>query len=185
MNVRRRWPLRRLAFALAICLPIAAWVATLDGGLILGAGPRGEGCRSFWGESVAGVAWSPGGSFLVATTVSTAEGDTGDAAVRVFRWPGMDLVSRSTAVTPDNAYSIDDRGVLTWVWDSMSPLSPDQPMRLDPGGVPTHDDRTSPIGASRRVRAIADASSLGILAKGSAPGPGRPNQLCVRESAAG
>ena len=66
-RIRRR-PIGRLAIATAIVLPVAIWLATVEGGLIMGAGPRGEGCRSFWGETVDTVAWSPAGGFLVVGT---------------------------------------------------------------------------------------------------------------------
>jgi hypothetical protein len=60
----------------------------------VGAGPRGEGCRLFLGEAVDGVAWSPGGDLLTVRT-RTAEGlDDGYTGLRVFRWPGMDLVGQ-------------------------------------------------------------------------------------------
>jgi hypothetical protein len=76
-----------------VVLVFAVMVTGLTSGLIVGAGPRGEGCRWFPGEAVDGVAWSPGGDLLVVRT-RTAEGlDDGYTGLRVFRWPGMDLLS--------------------------------------------------------------------------------------------
>jgi hypothetical protein len=43
----RHWPVARIAIATAIGLPVVIWLGTLEGGVILGAGFRGEGCRSF------------------------------------------------------------------------------------------------------------------------------------------
>jgi hypothetical protein len=179
----RRWPLRRLTIATAIGLPVAIWLATLDGGLILGAGPRDEGCRSFWGESVDRVAWSPAGTFLVIGTVSTDGFDSGDGAVRVFRWPGMEVVSRSRQIYPTPGITIDDTGALAWTTDGVRESTAIQPTptlawRLDPGGVPGIADAAA-TAPSRPVRTSSDFSALGILAEASAPGSQRPNQLCV------
>ena len=181
----RRWPLRRLTIATAIGLPVAIWLATLEGGLILGAGPRGEGCRSFWGESVDRVAWSPAGTFLVIGTVSTEGLDSGDGVVRVFRWPGMEVVSRSRQVYATPEITIDDAGVLAWTTDGVRESTEIRPTptlawRLDPGGVPRIADAAA-TAPSRPVRTSRDVSALGIVAEASGPGPKRPNQLCVYE----
>ena len=90
----RRWPVGRLVLGAAVVLMGAVMATGMTSGLILGAGPRGEGCRLFIGEAVDGVAWSPAGDLLVVRT-RTAEGlDDGYTGLRVFRWPGMDLVSQ-------------------------------------------------------------------------------------------
>jgi hypothetical protein len=90
----RRWPLGRLLVAALIAVVFAVLATGLTSGLIVGTGPRGEGCRLFLGEAVDGVAWSTGGDLLVVRT-RTAEGlDDGYTGLRVFRWPGMDLVSQ-------------------------------------------------------------------------------------------
>jgi len=90
----RRWPVGRILIGAAAVLIVAVMVTGLTSGLIVGAGPRGEGCRLFIGEAVDGVAWSPGGDLLVVKT-RTAEGlDDGYTGLRVFRWPGMDLVGQ-------------------------------------------------------------------------------------------
>ncbi|HTG41974.1 MAG TPA: hypothetical protein VK697_10220 [Methylomirabilota bacterium] len=187
-RIRRR-SVERLAIATAIALPVAIWLATLEGGLILGAGSRGEGCRSFWGETVDTVAWSPAGGFLVVGTHATANPDSGDSAVRVFRWPGMEVVSSSKQVKGTTDIAIDDTGVLAWstegVRDSTAILpTPTLAWRLDPGGDPRTSDR-GPIGPSRTVLSNRDVSSQGILAETSAPAPDRPLQLCVRDQSAG
>jgi hypothetical protein len=179
----RRLPTRRLAIATAIGVPVAIWLATLEGGLILGAGSRGEGCRSFWGETVDRVAWSPAGTFLVVGTVNTEALDSGDGVVRVFSWPGMEVVSLSRQIYATPEITIDDAGVLAWFTegfrDSRAILPvPPTAWRLDPGGVPRTSDDV-PSGPSRPISASSDVSTLGILAEASAPGPQRPNQLCV------
>lgn len=90
----RRWPVGRLLIGAAVVLMVAVMVTGLTSGLIFGASARGEGCRLFLGEAVDGVAWSPGGDLLIVRTL-TAEGiDDGYVGIRVFRWPGMDLVSQ-------------------------------------------------------------------------------------------
>jgi len=142
----RRWPVGRLAIATAIVLPIAIWLATLEGGLIMGAGPRGEGCRSFWGETVDTVAWSPAGGFLVVGTRGTANPDGGDSAVRVFSWPGMKVVSFSKQVQGTTDIAIDDAGVLAWSTDGVRDSAaivptPTLAWRLDPGGNPANNGR--------------------------------------------
>ena len=185
----RRWPVGRLAIATAIVLPIAIWVATLEGGLILGAGPQGEGCRSFWGETVDTIAWSPAGGFLVVGTQGTANPDGGDSAVRVFSWPGMNVVSSSTQVPGTTDLAIDDAGVLAWFTDGVRDSVAILPTlrlawRLDPGGDPRTSD-AAPTAPSRTVRSNRDVSSLGILAETSAPAPERPFELCVRDESAG
>ena len=187
-RIRRR-PIGRLAVATAISLPIAIWLATLEGGLILGAGFRGEGCRSFWGETVDSVAWSPAGGFLVVGTRGTANPDGGDVAVRVFRWPGMEVVSFSKQVPGTTGIAIDDSGALAWstdgVRDSAAILpTPTQAWRLEPGGDPKTSDAT-PLGPSRTVQSTKDVSSQGILAEASASAPDRPVQLCVRDESPG
>jgi hypothetical protein len=164
-------------------LPISIWLATLQGGLILGAGPRGEGCRSFWGESVVSVAWSPAGGFLVVGTQG-GDPDSGDTAVRVFRWPGMQVVSYSEQVPGTTGMAIGDDGALAWstegVRDSAAIVpTPTIAWRLDPGGTA----RTANGGLAlltNVVRTNTDLSSLGIMAEASAPAPDRPQQLCVR-----
>jgi hypothetical protein len=181
----RRWPLRRLTFATAIVLPVTIWLATLEGGLILGAGPRGEGCRSFWGETVDRVAWSPAGRFLVAGSVGNDGLDRGDGVVRVFRWPGMEVVSLTRQIYATPEITIDDAGVLAWFTEGVRDSTAIRPTptlawRLDPGGVPRMSDG-APSGPSRPVGSSSDVSTLGILAEASAPGPQRPNQLCVRQ----
>jgi hypothetical protein len=95
VNVQlRRVPVGRFLIGAALVIVCAVMVAGLTSGLILGAGPRGEGCRLFMGEAVDGVAWSPGGDLLVVRT-RTAEGlDDGYTDLRAFRWPGMDLVGQ-------------------------------------------------------------------------------------------
>ena len=95
MNAQmRRLPVGRVLIGAGVVLVAAVMVTGLTSGLIVGAGPRGEGCRLFIGEAVDGVAWSPDGSLLVVRT-RTAEGlDDGYVGLRVFRWPGMDLVSQ-------------------------------------------------------------------------------------------
>jgi hypothetical protein len=90
----RRWPVGRLLIGAAAVLAVAVTMTGLTSALIVGAGPRGEGCRLFLGEAVDGVAWSPGGDLLVVRT-RTAEGiDDGYTGLRLFRWPGMDLVGQ-------------------------------------------------------------------------------------------
>jgi hypothetical protein len=169
-------------------LPISIWLATLQGGLILGAGPRGEGCRSFWGESVVTVAWSPAGGFLVVGTQGSADLDSGDTAVRVFRWPGMQVVSYSEQVPGTTGMAIGDDGALAWstegVRDSAAIVpTPTIAWRLDLGGTArTADD--APTGPTNVVRTNTDLSSLGIMAEASAPAPDRPQQLCVRVASA-
>jgi hypothetical protein len=166
-------------------LPITIWLATLQGGLILGAGSRGEGCRSFWGESVASVAWSPSGGYLVVGTQGTSAPDAGDSAVRVFRWPGMQVVSYSEQVPGTTGFAIGDDGVVAWSVDGIRDSSaivptPTIAWRLDPGGTPKTGDgaMTEP---TKVARTNADRSSLGIMAEASAPAPDRPQQLCVRD----
>jgi hypothetical protein len=184
----RCWPIGRLAIGTAIVLPVAIWLATLEGGLILGAGSRGDGCRSFWGESVDGVAWSPAGGYLVVGTRGTANPDSGEVAVRVFRWPGMEVVSFSKQVPGTTGIAIDDSGALAWstddVRDSAAILpTPTLAWRLDPGGDPRTSD-AAPIGPSRTVQMNKDVSSLGILAEVRASGQDLPLQLCVRDESA-
>jgi hypothetical protein len=174
--------LGRLAIATAIVVPVAVWLATLEGGLILVAGPNGEGCRSFWGETVEGVAWSPSGEFLLVSARSF-EADSGEASVRVFHWPGMVVVSRSTRVNATTGYTIDDAGGVAWSTEGFRDSAAIEPVpptfwRMEPGRAPT----TSDVGVtapSRRLRASSDVSALGVLADASAPGPGRANRLCV------
>jgi hypothetical protein len=90
----RRWPVGRLLIVAAVVVVFSMMVTGLTSGLIVGAGPRGEGCRLFIGEAVDRVAWSLGGELLVVRT-RTAEGlDDGYTGLRVFRWPGMDLVGQ-------------------------------------------------------------------------------------------
>lgn len=185
----RRWPLGRLAIAAAIVLPVAIWLATLEGGLILGAGPRGEGCRSFWGDTVDTVAWSPAGGFLVVGTRETTNPDDGDSAVRVFSWPGMEVVSLSKQVQGRTDITIDDAGVIAWFTDGIRDSAaivptPTITWRLDPGGDPRTTDM-APTGPSRTVQSNKDISSLGILAEASSSAPDRPLQLCVRDESAG
>jgi hypothetical protein len=185
----RHWPIGRLAIATAILIPVAIWLATLEGGLILGAGSRGEGCRSFWGETVDTVAWSPAGGYLVVGTRGTAHPDSGDSAVRVFRWPGMEVVSFSEQVPGTTGIAIDDTGVLAWstdgVRDSAAILpTPTQAWRLEPGGKPRATD-TAPVGPSRTVQSNKDVSSQGILAEANASAPDRPVQLCVLDESPG
>jgi hypothetical protein len=185
----RRWRIGRLAIATAILIPVAIWLATLEVGLIMGAGPRGEGCRSFWGETVDTVAWSPAGGFLVVGTHGTANPDIGDSAVRVFRWPGMDVVSLSKQVKGTTDIAIDDAGVLAWLTDGVRDSAailptPTLAWRLDPGGVARTSD-AAPTGPSTTVRSNKDVSILGIVAEGNPPAPDRPMQLCVRDESAG
>jgi hypothetical protein len=184
-----RRPPRRLVLrstiAAAVVLPITIWLATLQGGLIFGAGPHGEGCRSFWGESVVSVAWSPAGGFLVVGTRGATDPDDGDVAVRVFRWPGMQVVSYSEQVPGTTGIAIDDGGVLAWstegVRDSAAIVpTPTIAWRLDPGGIPKTADGP-PAGPTKIVRTNADLSRLGIMAEVSAPAPDRPQQLCIRD----
>jgi hypothetical protein len=187
-RIRRR-PVESLAIATAIALPVAIWLATLEGGLILGVGSRGEGCRSFWGETVDTVAWSPAGGFLVVGTHATQNPDSGDSAVRVFRWPGMEVVSFSKQAPGTTDITIDDLGALAWSTDGVRDSAAIMPTptlawRLDPGGVARTSD-AAPIGPSRSVRSNRDMSSLGILAEASASAPDRPLQLCVRDESAG
>jgi hypothetical protein len=182
---RRRLVLRG-TIAAAVVLPITIWLATLQGGLILGAGPRGEGCRSFWGESVVSVAWSPAGRFLIVGAQGSADPDSGDSAVRVFRWPGMEVVSYSEQVQGTTGIAIDDDGVLAWstegVRDSAAIVpTPRIAWRLEPGGTPKAADG-APARPTKVVRTNTDLSRLGILAEASAPAPDRPQQLCVRDS---
>src|SRR5258705_9069602 len=117
-RIRRR-PVERLAIATAIALPVAIWLATLEGGLILGAGSRGEGWRSFGGETVDTVAWSPAGGFLLVGTLATANPDSGDSAVRVIRWPRMEVVSFSKQAPGTTDITIDDLGALAWSTDGV------------------------------------------------------------------
>jgi len=187
-----RHPTRRLVLrstiAAAVVLPISIWLATLQGGLILGAGPRGEGCGSFWGESVVSVEWSPAGGFLLVGTTGSADPDSGDSAVRVFRWPGMEIVSYSEQVPGTTGIAIGDDGALAWstegVRDSTAIVpTPTVAWRLDPGGTPKTANG-APAGPTNVVHANADRSSLGIMAEASAPAPDRPQQLCVRDGSA-
>jgi hypothetical protein len=90
----RRWPVGRLLIVAAVVLMGAVMVTGLASGLVVGAGPRGEGCRLFIGEAVDGVAWSPGGDRLVVRTRTAGGLDDGYTGLRVFRWPGMDLVGQ-------------------------------------------------------------------------------------------
>lgn len=53
----------------------------------------GGNCRSFWGESAQAGSWSPSGQFLSAY----ATADDGKGHVRVYRWPGMNLVNEASA----------------------------------------------------------------------------------------
>ena len=184
---RRRWRIPRLAIATAVVLPVAVWAATLGGGIIIGAGPRGEGCRSFWGESVDRVAWSPSGEFLAVTTTSSDGLDNGDESLRVFRWPGMELASVWKEAHGTSGYTIDDMGVVAWSVEGFRDSSAIRPVppvqwRLEPGAAPKAA-QGEPTGPSRNVRASSDRSSLGTVAKASAPGPERPNQLCVHDAA--
>ena len=171
-----------------VVLPISIWLATLQDGLILGAGPRGEGCRSFWGESVASVAWSPSGGYLIVGTQGTADPDSGDSAVRVFRWPGMQVISYSEQVPGTTGIAIGDDGVLAWSTEGLRDSAaivptPTIAWRLEPGGTPrTAND--APAGPTKVARTNADLSSLGIMAEGTAPAPDRPQQLCVRDPSA-
>jgi hypothetical protein len=140
------------------------------------------------GESVDTVAWSPAGGFLFVGTRGTANPDRGDVAVRVFRWPGMQVVSFSKQVPGTTGIAIDDSGALAWstdgVRDSAAILpTPTLAWRLDPGGDPRTSD-AAPIGPSRTVQSNKDVSSLGILAEVRASAPDRPLQLCVRDESA-
>jgi hypothetical protein len=183
MNAHHRPRLSgRIAIAAAIVVPLVVWGATLEGGLIIGAGPRGEGCRTFWGETVDGVAWSPAGTFLVVRAHSSEEGDTGEASVRVYRWPGMDIVTMSRDVVPLTEYAIDDDGVVTWFQGSMYPDTVATYRMLAPGGVPTTSDGPDSNRSSRTVRVITDVSAVGIVAQAIAPEPDGPNRLCIRDA---
>jgi hypothetical protein len=180
MNALRHLRLRRLAIAVAILLPVGAWATSLGGGLIVGAGPRGEGCRLFWGESVDRVAWSPSGEFLAVTTTNTDGLDSGDEWLRVFRWPGMELMSFAIQSDYNVVYTIDDAGVAGWLVDAMAmpPVAP-APRRLEPGGVPADADNAFANRPATRLRVAADLSAGGILAFGSAPISDPPVRLCV------
>jgi hypothetical protein len=124
----------------------AVMATGMTSGLILGAGPRGEGCRLFIGEAVDGVAWSPAGDLLVVRT-RTAEGlDDGYTGLRVFRWPGMDLVSQAKdnwfaagerIVEPSSSFSpgltVSSRGILAGT-TARDPWRSNQLCVLDEGG---------------------------------------------------
>lgn len=175
-------PLRRLAIAIAILLPVAAWAASLGGGFIVGAGPHGEGCRLFWGESVDRVAWSPSGAFLAVTTTNYDGLDSGDESVRVFRWPGMELVSFAIVSDYDVNYTIDDAGVAGWLTDSMSmPPAPMTPWRLDPGSAPALADAAFARRPSTRLRGPAQLSAIGIMATATVARDA-PTRLCIEGS---
>jgi hypothetical protein len=105
----RRFHLRRIAIATAIALPVAAWAASLGGGFILGAGPRGEGCRFFWGESVDSLAWSPAGAYLLVSTRSSEDAEGGVSAIRVFEWPGMQLSAIRGQSSPPRSHPCSSR----------------------------------------------------------------------------
>jgi hypothetical protein len=185
----RHWPVARIAIATAIGLPVVIWLGTLEGGVILGAGSRGEGCRSFWGETVDTVAWSPAGGYLAVGTRGTAHPDGGDSAIRVFRWPGMEVVSFSKQVPGTTGIAIDDTGVLAWSTDGVRDSAAILPIpavawRLDPGGDPRTSD-TAPVGPARTVQSNRDVSSQGILAEAGTSGSDLPRQLCVRDESSG
>jgi hypothetical protein len=179
----RRFHFRRVVIATAFAVPLAAWAASLGGGFILGAGPQGEGCRFFWGESVDGLAWAPAGAKLLVSTRSSEDDDGGASAIRVFGWPGMNLVSYSMEPHGVTPYTIDDAAVVRWfdqgVRDSSAiEPTPLTPMQLVPGGRPT----TSNVAAGGPFATLhigADLSAGGILADARAAELGRPNELCV------
>jgi len=178
----RRLPLRRLAIATAIVLPVAVWAASLGGGFIVDAGPRGEGCRLFWGEAVDRVAWSPSGAFLAVTTTNYDGLDSGDESLRVFRWPGMELVNFAILSDYDVNYTIDDEGVAGWLTDSMSmPPAPVTPWRLDPGSAPALADAAFASRPSTRLRGAAHVSAIGIKATTSLPISDQPARLCIED----
>jgi hypothetical protein len=152
-----------LAVAGVVVVFIAVWYVGATSGLIVGAGPNGEGCRTFWGEAPRDVGWSPNGEFLAVTTHAAGGDDSGDPGVRVFRWPGMALVSQARAF--GEPFRIDDLGVLRWRSET-STLPPETvSWRMEPGHEPVVDapgavpDRTS----SETQFAIA-TSSLGVPA---------------------
>lgn len=179
----RRFRFRRIVIATAIAVPVAAWAASLGGGFILGAGPRGEGCRFFWGESVDGLAWSPAGAYLMVSTRSSEDREGGASAIRVFEWPGMSLVSYSMDAHGVTPYTIDNAGVVRWfdqgIRDSRAiEPTPLTPMQLVPGGRPTTSD-VEAAGPLATLQPGADLSAGGVLADARAPEPGRPNELCI------
>jgi hypothetical protein len=185
----RRFHIRRIAIATAIALPVAAWAASLGGGFILGAGPRGEGCRFFWGESVDGLAWAPAGAYLLVSTRSSEDAEAGASAIRVFEWPGMNLVSYSMEAHGVTPYTIDDAGVVRWFdqgpRDSRA-IEPTQmsPMQLVPGGRPTTSD-VAAAGPLATIQPGAELSANGVLADARTPEPGRPTELCVGTAPSG
>jgi hypothetical protein len=101
-----------------------------------GSSLRDPHCQSFNGETVEAVAWSSMGDFLAVSTSADADGE---GRIRVFDWPGMDVVSEAT---PDviAAYdaAIDDHGAVYWF--SLDPVAfadvATRLWKLEPGGTP-------------------------------------------------
>lgn len=177
----RRWSRGRLAvIALAgfFVLFTAAWTTADSGGLIIGAGPEGEGCRLFWAEAPDSVGWSPGGEFLAVSTHNADGYDDGNPGVRVFRWPGMALVSHAKQAFA-YTFSIDDSGVLTWQSETSTVPSETIAWRMEPGRKPVVDTTHSVPATSGETRLGAALSSLGVLAQVRVPDPDSPARLCV------
>jgi hypothetical protein len=183
MSARLRRPhVRRIGIAAAIVVPVAGWASSLGGGFIIVAGPRGEGCRLFWGESVDRVAWSPSAEFLAITTTNADGLDSGDESVRVFRWPAMELLSFAILSDYNIHFTIDDAGVAGWCADSMSmPPAPLTPWQLDPGGVPALADAVVASRPSSKLRGSIDVSRTGIRATAIAPSADQPARLCIED----
>jgi hypothetical protein len=111
---RSRW-IGRIAVATTVgfvAIFLVVWRAATTSGLIVEAGPNGEGCRVFWDATPESVVWSPGGRFL-AVVAHVGEGDTGVGELRVFRLPGMALVNQTSDIR-EASFAIDDLGVLSW-----------------------------------------------------------------------
>jgi hypothetical protein len=177
----RRWSLGRLAIvALAgfVVVFVGMWSVGATGGLILGAGPNGEGCRMFWGEGPEDIGWSPSGEFLVVTTHSRGGDDYGDPGVRVFRWPGMALVSQTKAYA--EPATIDDRGVLRWQTETSTLPAETMAWRMDPGQEPVAGPPdASPAVAVGETQPGLAISSRGVAARKLDSDSDGSTQLCL------
>ena len=177
----RRWSLGALVLVvMAGCAVvfIAMWYVGATSGLILGAGPDGEGCRTFWDEAPRDVAWSPNGAFLVVTTHDASGDDRGDPGVRVYRWPGMTLVSRASAF--GEPFTIDDLGVVRWHAATSTVPVETIAWRMEPGHEPVADvSDAPPKAASSQTRPGVAISSGGVAARVLVPDDDGPVQLCL------
>jgi hypothetical protein len=97
-------------------LGAAATYSGLHGGLGLSFDPGGAGCRFFWGQTVDTVAWSGSGDYLAVLTEAQSDGEM---ETRVFRWPGMVLLSQTKTDTLASSVAVADDGSILWAaWDS-------------------------------------------------------------------